>query len=84
MESCLIEKKMTSEKWYTILLQVLFPFFVAGFGMVAAGVVLDKVQHWELYRNVKAIYTLVPALLGKLTKLDPSRITLSDIEIVFK
>lgn len=64
MESCLIEKKTTSERWYMILLQVLFPFFVAGFGMVAAGVVLDKVQHWELYRNVKAIYTLVPALLG--------------------
>ncbi len=39
------ENKLTSnEKWYTILLQVLFPFFIAGFGMVAAGVVLDKVQ----------------------------------------
>ena len=33
-----------SERWYIILLQVLFPFFIAGFGMVAAGVVLDKVQ----------------------------------------
>jgi solute carrier family 41 len=32
--------------------------------MVAAGVVLDKVQHWELFKNIKAIYTLVPALLG--------------------
>lgn len=65
MESCLIEKeKETNQRWYTILLQVLFPFFVAGFGMVAAGVVLDKVQHWEIFKNVKAIYTLVPALLG--------------------
>lgn len=66
MESCLLEqdKHNKSERWYTVLLQVLFPFFIAGFGMVAAGVVLDKVQHWELYKNVKAIYTLVPALLG--------------------
>lgn len=66
MESCLLEqdKRKKSEPWYTVLLQVLFPFFIAGFGMVAAGVVLDKVQHWELYKNVKAIYTLVPALLG--------------------
>jgi hypothetical protein len=32
------------ERWYTIFLQVLFPFLIAGLGMVAAGVVLDKVQ----------------------------------------
>lgn len=66
MESCLIEKKSKDkgEPWNTVLLQVLFPFFIAGFGMVAAGVVLDKVQHWELFKNIKAIYTLVPALLG--------------------
>jgi hypothetical protein len=32
------------ERWYIILLQVLFPFFIAGFGMVAAGIVYDKVQ----------------------------------------
>jgi hypothetical protein len=33
-----------NEKWFVILFQVLFPFFVAGFGMVAAGVLLDYVQ----------------------------------------
>lgn len=33
-----------NERWYTIFLQVLFPFLIAGLGMVAAGVVLDKVQ----------------------------------------
>lgn len=32
------------EKWYVILLEVLFPFLIAGFGMVCAGVVLDIVQ----------------------------------------
>ncbi len=65
MEAYLIEEeKEKSERWFTILLQVLFPFFIAGFGMVGAGVVLDQVQHWELYKNIKAIYTLVPALLG--------------------
>jgi len=52
------------ERWYTIFLQVLFPFLIAGLGMVAAGVVLDKVQHWDLFKNISAIYTLVPALLG--------------------
>ena len=37
-------KSVSHERWYTIFLQVLFPFFIAGFGIVGAGVVLDKVQ----------------------------------------
>ena len=32
------------ESMFTIALQMLFPFIMAGFGMVAAGIVLDKVQ----------------------------------------
>lgn len=35
--------KPSDERWYTVALQVLFPFFMAGFGMVGAGVFLDKV-----------------------------------------
>ena len=35
--------KPSDEHWYIVALQVLFPFFMAGFGMVGAGVVLDKV-----------------------------------------
>ncbi len=54
----------SDERWYTILLQILLPFFIAGFGMVGAGVVFDTVQHWDFYKNVKAIFTLIPALLG--------------------
>lgn len=38
------EKKHSDERWYVILIQVVFPFFIAGFGMVGAGVVLDIVQ----------------------------------------
>lgn len=56
--------KPSDERWYTILVQVILPFFVAGFGMVGAGVVLDIVKHWPLYTNIKAIFTLIPALLG--------------------
>ena len=54
----------TDERWYTILAQVIVPFIIAGFGMVGAGVVLDIVQHWELYKTISAIFTLIPALLG--------------------
>ena len=33
-----------SEKWYSILIQIIIPFLIAGFGMVAAGILLDEVQ----------------------------------------
>lgn len=40
------------------------PFLLAGFGMVAASLLLDKVQHWLVYQKVTEVYILVPALLG--------------------
>ncbi|XP_014671393.1 PREDICTED: solute carrier family 41 member 1-like isoform X2 [Priapulus caudatus] len=45
-------------------LQVVIPFLVAGFGMVGAGMVLDIVQHWKVFRDVSEIFILVPSLLG--------------------
>ncbi|XP_069489269.1 solute carrier family 41 member 1 [Ambystoma mexicanum] len=52
------------ETTFSIGLQVLFPFLLAGFGTVAAGMVLDIVQHWDVFREVSEVYILVPALLG--------------------
>lgn len=39
------------------------PFLLAGFGMVDASLLLDKVQHGPVYRRVTEVYILVPALL---------------------
>ena len=51
-------KSVSHERWYTIFLQVLFPFFIAGFGMVGAGVVLDKVQVMIFYKKISnSIYS---------------------------
>jgi len=44
--------------------QIFFPFILAGFGMVMAGVVLDVVVNWDVFVNVEEIFILVPALLG--------------------
>ncbi|KAH1171274.1 solute carrier family 41 member 1 [Mauremys mutica] len=52
------------ETSFSIGLQVLFPFLLAGFGTVAAGMVLDIVQHWAVFKNVTEVFILVPALLG--------------------
>jgi hypothetical protein len=32
------------EKWYIVASQVFLPFMIAGFGMVAAGLVLERVK----------------------------------------
>lgn len=52
------------ETSFSIGLQVLFPFLLAGFGTVAAGMVLDIVQHWNVFEEVTEVFILVPALLG--------------------
>eukprot|EP00918_Siedleckia_nematoides_P055226 GHVU01120461.1.p1 GENE.GHVU01120461.1~~GHVU01120461.1.p1 ORF type:complete len:524 (+),score=27.86 GHVU01120461.1:192-1574(+) len=52
------------EASWQIALQVFFPYMVAGLGMVAAGMVLDIVQHWDVFEDVSEVFILVPALLG--------------------
>lgn len=52
------------ESSLTIALQVFVPFLIAGLGTVAAGILLDKVQHWKVYVDIPEVFILVPALLG--------------------
>lgn len=52
------------ETWFEIGLQVFFPYIVAGFGTVGAGMVLDVVQHWDVFVNVSEVFIMVPSLLG--------------------
>uniref|UniRef100_A0A8C4GRJ9 Solute carrier family 41 member n=1 Tax=Dicentrarchus labrax TaxID=13489 RepID=A0A8C4GRJ9_DICLA len=47
-----------------ICLQVLLPYLVSGLGMVAAGIVMDIVQHWEVFKEISEVFILVPALVG--------------------
>ncbi|KAG8190790.1 hypothetical protein JTE90_005826 [Oedothorax gibbosus] len=54
----------TKETMLAIALQVFVPFLIAGFGTVGAGLVLDIVQHWDVFKVVSEIFILVPALLG--------------------
>uniref|UniRef100_A0A0M3I223 Divalent cation transporter n=1 Tax=Ascaris lumbricoides TaxID=6252 RepID=A0A0M3I223_ASCLU len=58
------ERDLPAESSYVLFFEVLFPFLIAGFGMVLAGLVLDAVQHWELFVQVPETFILVPALLG--------------------
>ncbi|CAF4146833.1 unnamed protein product [Adineta steineri] len=37
---------------------------IAGFGMVAAGLVLERVKELNVFKEITEIYILIPALLG--------------------
>ncbi|XP_038872337.1 solute carrier family 41 member 3-like [Salvelinus namaycush] len=52
------------ESAWLILAQILLPYVVAGLGMVAASIVMDLVQHWEVFREITEVFILVPALVG--------------------
>uniref|UniRef100_A0A0C9R820 Slc41a2_3 protein n=1 Tax=Fopius arisanus TaxID=64838 RepID=A0A0C9R820_9HYME len=57
-------ERTDEENVWTISVQMFIPFLLAGFGMVAASLLLDLVQHWPVYLQIKEVYILVPALLG--------------------
>lgn len=47
-----------------IILQVCLPFILAGFGNMAAGLVLNRVAHWKAFHNVPIFFVLLPPLVG--------------------
>ncbi|KAJ3596584.1 hypothetical protein NHX12_002989 [Muraenolepis orangiensis] len=53
-----------SETLPALVLQILGPFLLAGLGTVSAGVLLDMVQHWDVFQEVTEIFILVPSILG--------------------
>lgn len=57
-------EEIKSETSFAIAFQVVFPYLIAGLGMVGAGVVLDIVQHWKVFDVVDELFILVPSLLG--------------------
>ncbi|KAL3289371.1 hypothetical protein HHI36_022806 [Cryptolaemus montrouzieri] len=64
------ESHPVKEKWHSVTLQVFIPFMLAGVGTIGAGIVLGNVENYEVFKEVKALYILVPALLGLKGNLD--------------
>ena len=54
----------SQESFCSMTLEIMFPFIIAGLGMVGAGIVLDIVQHWPVFETINELFILVPALLG--------------------
>jgi len=54
----------SNESMCQIFLEMLLPFLFAGIGMVLAGLLFDKVQHWDVFEEIHELFILVPPLLG--------------------
>ncbi|XP_003803502.2 solute carrier family 41 member 3-like isoform X2 [Otolemur garnettii] len=52
------------ESFLTVMCQVMVPFLLSGFGMMMAGLVMNTVQHWPVFMEVKDLLTLVTPLVG--------------------
>ncbi|KAM7423146.1 hypothetical protein PAMA_010934 [Pampus argenteus] len=52
------------ESSWIIAAQVMLPYLVSGMGMVAAGIIMDIVQHWDVFKEISEVFILVPALVG--------------------
>uniref|UniRef100_A0A671TPG8 Solute carrier family 41 member n=1 Tax=Sparus aurata TaxID=8175 RepID=A0A671TPG8_SPAAU len=52
------------ESSWLIAAQVIVPYLVSGLGMVSAGIVMDLIQHWEVFKVITEVFILVPALVG--------------------
>ena len=46
------------------MLEIFLPFLLAGFGMVLAGLLLDSVQHWNVFQACPEIFILGPSMLN--------------------
>ncbi|XP_017055148.1 solute carrier family 41 member 1-like [Drosophila ficusphila] len=60
----------SQERWYSTLLQIGIPFFLAGLGTITAGLMLGNVQDWTVYRQVNELFVLVSVLCGLKGNLD--------------
>lgn len=58
------ENDFRSESLLSTSVQVCIAITLAGFGNVGAGLILDMVQHWTVFKTINELFILVPSLLG--------------------
>lgn len=66
----LSEKKIINEEWWLTTLQVSIPFLIAGIGTIGAGILLGVVEQWTVFKAIRELFILVPALIGLKGNLD--------------
>uniref|UniRef100_F1L1M1 Solute carrier family 41 member 2 n=1 Tax=Ascaris suum TaxID=6253 RepID=F1L1M1_ASCSU len=66
IESCVLPRKKIADKETSLsfFLETIFPFLLAGCGMVGAGILFDIAQEWSFFKRIPQAIMLLPALLG--------------------
>lgn len=54
----------SDETSFKVVREVFLPFLSAGLGMVGAGLILERVQYWTVFKQIPQFFILVPALIG--------------------
>lgn len=62
--------KPKKENWCSVGVQIFIPFMIAGMGTIGAGLVLGSVESLTVFKQVSALYILVPSILGLKGNLD--------------
>ncbi|XP_032996969.1 solute carrier family 41 member 3 isoform X3 [Lacerta agilis] len=52
------------ESSFTMASQIFVPFIFSGFGLLCAGLLINTVQHWTVFKTITEIFILIPALVG--------------------
>ncbi|KAJ6645691.1 Solute carrier family 41 member 2 [Pseudolycoriella hygida] len=64
------ESKIIDEEWWRTTIQVSIPFLIAGCGTIGAGILLGVVEQWSVFKAIRELFILVPALIGLKGNLD--------------
>ncbi|KAG5669654.1 hypothetical protein PVAND_017538 [Polypedilum vanderplanki] len=61
---------MYEEAWWQITVQVGIPFLIAGMGTIVSGVILGRVEHWDVFKLIPELFILISPLAGLKGNLD--------------
>lgn len=64
LASDLAKAEIETESLLAFMFQVLFPLLVCGLGNLCAGLLLHKIESYEVFREINELYIAVPCLMG--------------------
>lgn len=64
LASDLSKAEIEAESLLSFVFQVLFPLLVCGLGNLVAGILLHKIESYEVFKEIPQLYIAVPCLMG--------------------
>lgn len=64
LASDLSKAEIEAESLLSFVIQVLFPLLVCGLGNLVAGILLHKIESYEVFKEIPQLYIAIPCLMG--------------------